>query len=204
MSVRGSFFDAAYEGTPAWDIGRPQSEFVRLARQRRRLAPEAGEIVGDVLDVGCGTGENALYLASRGHEVWGIDIVEAAIEKAQAKAKERGLKATFQVWNVLELDRLGRTFDTVIDSGLFHALSLSDIPRFVAGLKAVLRPGGTYLMLCFSEHEPGGWGPRRVTQAEIRSAFANGWRINYIREARFDTLHGPDGARAWLASITRV
>ena len=58
-----------------------------------RLA-EAGEIKGSVLDVGCGTGENALYLASLDHEVWGIDFAPVAIEKAQTKAWERGLEIT--------------------------------------------------------------------------------------------------------------
>jgi len=59
------FFEKAYHGTPPWDIGRPQREFVRLE--------EAGKISGDVLDVGCGTGENALFLAGCGHAVWGVD-----------------------------------------------------------------------------------------------------------------------------------
>ncbi|HEY9246113.1 MAG TPA: methyltransferase domain-containing protein [Candidatus Methanoperedens sp.] len=78
-----SFFNSAYEGIPPWDIGRPQKEFVRLA--------EDGEISGRVLDAGCGTGENALYIASLGYEVWGIDAVPSAIKKAKDKAKERGL-----------------------------------------------------------------------------------------------------------------
>ncbi|MGZ4914859.1 MAG: class I SAM-dependent methyltransferase [Halobacteriota archaeon] len=60
------FFSSVYEGTPPWDIGHPQREFVQLE--------EADEIKGSVLDVGCGTGENALYLAERGHEVWGVDF----------------------------------------------------------------------------------------------------------------------------------
>jgi 2-polyprenyl-3-methyl-5-hydroxy-6-metoxy-1,4-benzoquinol methylase len=80
-----SSFNSAYTGTPAWDIGRPQKEFVHLAR--------ANEIQGRVLDVGCGTGEHALYLAASGLEAWGVDSAPAAIDKAVAKAKERGLRA---------------------------------------------------------------------------------------------------------------
>ena len=191
-----SYFESAYTGVPPWDIGRPQSEFMRLA--------EAGETKGSVLDVGCGTGENALYLASLGHEVWGIDFAPAAIEKGRAKARERGLEVTLVVWNVLELQSFKRIFDIVIDSGLFHSLTDGERLLFVRSLTAVLEPGGTYFMLCFSEHEPGSWGPRRVTQAEIRAAFGQSWRINYIRQALFES-HLPQGpARAWLSSIARI
>jgi len=188
-------FNPAYAGTPPWDIGRPQKEIMRLA--------EAGEIQGSVLDVGCGTGENALYLAGLGYEVWGIDGAAAAIEKAQAKAAQRGLKANFLVADALDLQRLGRTFDTVIDTGLFHVFSDEERPLFAGSLATVLRPGGTYYMLCFSEREPGSWGPRRVTQAEVRATFSQGWRINAIREAAFE-VNQPGEARAWLSSITRL
>ena len=132
---------------PPWDIGRPQQEFVRLE--------EAGEIQGSVLDIGCGTGENALYLAGLGHDVWGIDSAPLAIEKAKAKARKRGLKATFLVFNALKLQH-------------------------------------------------GSWEPRRVTQAEIRATFQKGRKINYIREAVFESNVHDGGARAWLSSITRL
>jgi len=156
-------FDSFYEGTPPWDIGRPQKEFVQLV--------EAGEIVGSVLDVGCGTGENALFLASQGHTVWGIDSSPIAINNAQSKAERRKLNVNFLLWDALDLHNLGSTFDTIIDSGLFHVLSDAERTLFITNLAAVLSPGGTYFMLCFSDLEPGTYGPRRVTQAEIRSSF---------------------------------
>jgi len=191
-----SFFDSAYAGTPPWDIGRPQRAFVSLE--------EAGEIQGPVLDVGCGTGENALYLSSRGHEVWGIDGSPTAIEKAKAKAHERRLDVRFVVRDALKLSRLGRQFNTVIDCGLFHVFDDEERPMFVKSLASVLRPGGRYYMLCFSEREPGSFGPRRVTRAEIRNAFRTGWQLNSIREARFESHFGPEGAWAWLSSLTRL
>jgi len=187
------FFDAMYEGTPPWDIGRPQREFVRLEA--------AGELKGSVLDIGCGTGENALFLAGRGHEVWGIDFAPTAIEKAKAKAKQRGLKVTFRVADALQLQKLGRTFDAVIDSGLFHTFDDGDRSRFPRSLASVLPPGGRYLMMCFSEREPGDWGPRRVTQAEIRETFTKGWEIESIRPSKFEAIVEGGGAEAWLARI---
>jgi len=190
------FFEVAYHGTPPWDIGRPQWEFVRLE--------ESGEISGDVLDVGCGTGENTLFLASCGHDVWGVDSAPTAIETARRKAEERDLAATFLVTDTLNLHEIGRTFDTVIDSGLFHALSDPERPCFVRNVSAVLKPGGTYFMLAFSDREPGGYGPRRITKAEIQAAFSDGWRINGIKAAVFESRTRPEGSRAWLSSITKV
>lgn len=188
------FFDSTYTGTPPWDIGRPQSAFVRLA--------EAGRIRGSVLDVGCGTGENALFLAKRNHEVTGVDSSPKAIAKASQKTQERGLHATFLVHDAMRLNELGRTFDTVIDSGLFHVFSDHQRIGFVSGLSSVLTPGGMYYMLCFSDRQPGWGGPRRVSKDEIRSSFSNGWAIESIDEATFeDTMH--HSVRAWLACIER-
>ncbi|HLN79485.1 MAG TPA: class I SAM-dependent methyltransferase, partial [Candidatus Bathyarchaeia archaeon] len=161
------------------------------------------EIRGTVLDAGCGTGENALFLANQGYEVTGIDAIEAAIRKAKEKSRERRVPAVFLEWDALEISGLGKRFDTVIDCGLFHVFSDEERPLYVEGLSMVLVPGGTFRMLCFSEMEPGDWGPRRVTQREIREAFDRGWRVDSIREARFETNLGPEGCRAWLSSITR-
>ncbi len=190
--TREHFF-AAYPGSPPWDIGRAQEVYVRLGH--------AGAVRGAVLDVGCGTGENALLFAQLGHETWGIDMVPAAIESARAKASERGIEAHFEVADALELGRLGRTFDTVIDSGLFHVFSDQDRPRFRRSLEQVLVPGGTYLLLCFSDAQPGAGGPRRVRQEDIRTTFGEPWRVRSIEATRFeDTMH-EGGARAWIATL---
>jgi ubiquinone/menaquinone biosynthesis C-methylase UbiE len=189
-------FNSVYQGdTAPWDISRPQKEFVRLE--------EAGEIVGTVLDVGCGTGENALFLAARGRDVWGVDVTPIAIERARQKATARNLSVSFLALNALELRTLGRAFDTVIDSGLFHVLSNEERPLFIANLASVLYRHGTYFMLCFSELEPGSYGPRRVTQGEIKTAFDRAWRINYIRPAEMESRRPIGGIHAWLSSISK-
>jgi len=192
------WFKSAYEGQPPWDIGRPQPAIIALEEQ--------GEIKGDVLDVGCGTGENSLFLAQRGHTTYGIDIVPGAIETAQEKARQRHEKATFKVLSAFKLDTLGRRFDTVIDCGLFHTFDDDERECFVSGLPAAMRRGGVYHMLCFSDKatQP---GPRHVTQEEIRTAFTKGvkaFRVLSIRESYFDTRHRDSRVAAWLASIERM
>jgi cyclopropane fatty-acyl-phospholipid synthase-like methyltransferase len=190
------FFDSAYQGTPPWDIGRPQKEFIDLV--------ERGEISGSVLDIGCGSGDNALFFAQAGFEAWGIDSSPLAIQKAQQKGAQRGLTVHFQVLNALELATISRTFDTATDSGLFHTLSDADRPLFVKSLAAVLSSHGTYFMLCFSDKEPAGYGPRRITEQEIRETFSKGWLINYLRPATFESNIWAKGPRAWLSSISRT
>jgi cyclopropane fatty-acyl-phospholipid synthase-like methyltransferase len=188
-------FESAYLGTPPpWDIGRPQPAIVMLA--------ETGQITGSVLDVGCGTGENVLYLAERGFAASGVDGAPTAIKKAQAKAKGRGLNASFEVGDALDLSVPKRLYDTVIDSGLFHVFSDQDRTRFAESLRRVIRLGGVYFLMCFSDQQPGDWGPRRVTQAEIHSVFSDGWRVNQIQPSAFETNEGH--ADAWLASISRL
>ncbi len=188
-------FDAFYSGTPPWDIGRPQPAFQRLA--------DAGALNGRVLDVGCGTGEHALLAAKLGLDAVGIDTAGTAIAIAHRKARERGLAVRFVRANALQLESLGDTFDTVLDCGLFHVFSDEDRQRFVASLSAVVRPGGRYFMLCFSERQPGDAGPRRVTQAEIRTSFKGAWSVDSIEPATIEVTTGP-AVLAWLASLTRT
>jgi cyclopropane fatty-acyl-phospholipid synthase-like methyltransferase len=187
-------FNQSSSSTSSWEIGRPQPAIVRLA--------QSGNIVGTVLDVGCGTGENALYLSSLGHDVCAIDTANAAIDHARRKSLQRGTRVNFRLVDALALPCLGLTFDTVIDSGLFHIFSDEERGEYANNLGAVLKPGGRYFMLCISERESRE-GPRRVTQAEIRDTFRNGWIINDIEESRFETLIHEGGANAWLASISK-
>ena len=189
-------FDAMYTATPPWDIDRPQPTFVALV--------EKGVVRGEVLDVGCGTGEHALMAAEVGLDATGIDMAVAAIERAQGKARERGLPVRFVVHDALDLVSLGEHYDTVLDSGLFHVFEDQDRVRFVDGLRRVVVAGGTYHLLCFSDRQSGDWGPRRVTQEEIRSSFAEGWRIDSIESASFDINLEPGHALAWHAVITRT
>lgn len=190
------FEDAYRAGAPPWDIGRPQPEVVRLA--------EEGEVVGDVLDAGCGTGENALHLARLGLRVMGVDASPLAVERAREKARERGLPAAFLVADALDLARLRRRFETVIDCGLFHVFGPEDRRRYAHSLCEVLSPGGTLHLLCFSDEEPPGPGPHRIAEHDIRDAFRSLFALTRIRPGRFESLLHEGGAKAWVATLVRI
>src|ERR1700683_5840831 len=120
--MTGLPWDASYHHGPApWDVG-PQPAVVRLA--------SAGGFTGTVLDAGCGTGENALLLASLGLSVLGVDVAETALALAREKATHRGLNVEFTTADAFQLQRLGRTFDTVLDCGLFHTFDADERPRY--------------------------------------------------------------------------
>jgi cyclopropane fatty-acyl-phospholipid synthase-like methyltransferase len=192
-------WDESYTGEapPPWDIGRPQPTIARLA--------ESGLLTGRVLDVGCGTGEHALLAASNGAQATGVDLSPTAIGRARAKASERALDVRFEIADALHLSQLGLEFDVIVDSGVFHVFSNEDRPRYVASLAGVLRPGGTLYLMCFSDRQPGDFGPRRVRQDELRTSFSDGWAVKSITADTFEInpMREATHAQAWLAVFSR-
>ena len=196
--MTGLPWDASYRDGPApWDIGRPQSAVVRLASE--------GKFAGAVLDVGCGTGENTLHLASLGLSVLGVDVAETALSIALEKADLRGIKVDFAAVDAFQLERLGRRFDTVLDCGLFHTFNASERTGYVSSLASVTNRDGTLFVLCFSSEGPDA-GPHPVQQEELRAAFhpGSGWNITAIERERIQTNYHDHGAPAWLSTIRRT
>lgn len=192
-------FLLAYEGAPPWAIGRPQAEVIRLE--------ETGAFRGRVLDVGCGTGHNAIHLASRGHDVLGVDLVPRAIEIARTAAKLRNVEVRFEVRDARHLEGLG-SFDSALDAGVFHIFDDEDRAAYVAALGSVLGPGAHLHVIVFSDEEPAEWGgPRRVTKRELEHAFQDGWHVRAIDAARYETMlpahEATAGGHAWHATIER-
>lgn len=189
-------FDDAYVGVPLWDIGRPQREVIELV--------ERGAFRSPLLDAGCGTGENALAIAASGATVLGVDASPRAIGRAMDKARAGALAGVeFLVADVFTLEGLGRRFASALDCGLFHVFDDHERPVYAASLYAALEPGATLNLLCFSDRERPGWGPRRVSEAELRATFARGWEAAAIVPAVFETNLDPGEVRAWLATFIR-
>lgn len=202
--MTGLPWDASYHDGPApWDTGQPQPAIVRVASE--------GGFAGPVLDAGCGTGENALQVASLGLPVLGVDVAETALATARAKAPSVALRLTslevdFAAADALQLQRLERKFETVVDCGLFHTFDRSERPGYGASLASVTEHGGTLYVLCFSD-EGLDTGPHPVSQEELRSAFGpgDGWDVAAIVPDRVQTRYHDDlGAPAWLATIKRI
>jgi SAM-dependent methyltransferase len=198
-------FQRAYSDrtTPPWDIGRPQPALMEAQRR--------GWIRGSVLDAGCGTGEHSLHFAAAGCDVVGVDVVPAAIERAVAKAAQPGLANPphFVVADVIrEPAALGdRTFDTVVDMGFFHTLTDEQRTAWRSVLAHVLVAGGSYVMVCFSDLVPGGYGPRRISEAEIRDTFrhSDGFEVAELERAEIESNRGAAvvAIPAWLTKIDR-
>jgi cyclopropane fatty-acyl-phospholipid synthase-like methyltransferase len=157
-----------------------------------------------VLDAGCGSGENALQIAARGIEIIGVDVARTAIRQAQQTASDRGITATFLVADALQLHRLGRTFQTVLDCGLFHTFDDEERPAYVESLTAATSPGSVLHLLCFSDMAPGNEGPRRISEVELRASFRAGWKVVSIEPDRLVTNFDSSGVPAWLAKIERT
>lgn len=165
---------------------------------------ERGLFRGRLLDVGCGTGEHALLAAELRLEATGLDSSPRAIAIAREKAGRRGLHVHVVVGDALDLGWLGEQFDTVVDSGLFHVFGDDQRAEYVQNLGLVTSPGGHLLLLCFSDQMPGDFGPRRVTERELRTCFAEGWSVYLLERSRMQVRSAPEGADAWLAVLTRA
>ncbi len=192
-------WEASYLDGPApWDIGQPQPAVLRLAAE--------GAFAGAVLDAGCGTGENALHIASLGLRVLGVDVAQTALSTAREKASGRGVDADFVLADALHLDRLGAAFQSVLDCGLFHTFDSDERRGYVASLASVISRGGHLYVLCFSDVGADTCGPHPIGEEELRAAFtrSGGWNVSSVSPDRIQTRFEAHGVPAWLARIDRI
>ena len=200
-SLKHLFFDLWYRfGKPPWIIDGAQPDLIATA--------EKGEVRGPtVLDVGCGDGNNAIYLASRGFDVTGVDFSAKAINIAKQKARDAEVEVKFITLDALNIGTLAKRFDTVIDFGLFHNLEGDSRERYVRALSDVCVSKGQLLMQCLGDQAgeydvyPHRFGPQPLSQDSIRASFSVGWKIEWIRLGVCQSNHSFENYSSWLTAM---
>lgn len=188
-------FDALYRGespaegvppmTPPWDSKAPKESVVGWQT--------AGLVGGAVLDIGCGLGDNAIYLAQQGHSVTGLDFSPAALTTARSRAADAGVDVRFAVADATKLEGYTDAFDTVIDSGMFHCLEDDGKRSYAHALHRATRPGARLLLSCFSDANAVDeeWPRPMVSEQTLRDVFSEaGWDVTSVEPA---TVQRPDG-----------
>lgn len=184
------------EGETPWDSGVPSKELVRVLAQEKIEPCRAVEL-------GCGTGTNAIYLASHRFDVTGLDFSSAALERARKKAAEAGVEVRLLEADLSRLALDLEPFDFLFDRGCYHTVRRVDVAGFLRSLKRLSRPGSRYLVLAGNANEQTTEGPPRVHEHEIRVDLEPLFEIHWIREFRFDVPNPPEGFLAWSCYMTR-
>ncbi|WP_137725745.1 SAM-dependent methyltransferase [Prescottella subtropica] len=166
-----------------WDIGEAQPVV--------RALESEGEIESDVLDIGCGPGENTIFLAGHGYRVWGLDAAPAAIDIARGRARDRrvGDAVTFEVADATDLGGWADRFTTIVDSALYHCFPEGKRAAYVAELHRAARSQCRLHLLCFSDRVPDGFpGPFRIDEDNLRGTLADGgWHIRRLERTTYTT-----------------
>lgn len=165
-------------GAMPWDIGEPQPALIEV--------DDAGEISGEVVDIGCGLGDNAIFLAGRGHRVTGVDGAPSALAIARERAAERGHAVEFVVADATSLDGFEGRFDTAVDSALYHCLNEDDRRAYLSALHRACKPGARLHLFCFSEDVPEAFpAPFRISERNLRDTVGEKWEITRLEPARY-------------------
>jgi SAM-dependent methyltransferase len=169
-----------------WDIGGPQPVLVAL--------DDAGLIGGEVLDAGCGLGDNSIFLASRGHRVTGVDEVQRALDEGARRAAAKGVHVEFTRADVTSLEGFEDRFDTVVDSALYHCLTAENQQRYVAALHRAGKPGAKLHLFCFADEGPELFPVmQRVSEQNLRETFGPLWNITTLQLVWYKTALTPGG-----------
>lgn len=196
-----NFFSSVYQNAAPWDIGAPQPAMAALIEKYPPANP--------VLDLGCGSGDLAIYLAKLGHQVVGIDFIESAIQNAQDKVSSlphgTALSLNFQVADALSPSLLNKKFGAVFDSGFYHLFNQDQCERLIDEVASILRPYGCYYLHEFAVEFPVPNVPRQISIDEIKTYFTadKGWRIKEIQTVEFLSRVAPP-VPATCACIERM
>lgn len=198
MSEAAHWDDHYRAGQPPWETGSPSSELERVIAEQE-IAPCR------VVDLGCGSGINAVWLAQRGFDVTGIDVSTLAIQQARSRAAEVGVTIRFEQDDLLAPRGQYEPFPFFFDRGCYHAVRRVDAAAYVRTLQRLTQPNALGLVLAGnsgSTHQPG-QGPPVVSEEELRSELGAAFEIVHLREFEFDGTPGPTPFLAWSCLVRR-
>lgn len=179
-----------------WDSGLASKELARVLRELNIVPSRA-------MELGCGTGTNAVFLAQQGFDVTAVDCSPLALNQARQKATDVGVAVEFILADVERFGAGMEPFDFVFDRGVYHCCRRVDLPGYIATLEHVTRPGTRYLSLAGNANEQTEHGPPRVTEAEIRAELGGLFEIDMLRAFHFEDAGGVRGPLGWSTLMTR-
>ena len=191
-------WDAPYrrERLPGWDVGRPCSHMVK-AVEDKTFKP------GRAIVFGCGSGTNAIYLASKGFEVTGVDVSPTALAVAARKAHKAEVEVDWMLADVVALPKL-QPYDLIFDRGCYHHICQYDSPGYVETLRRLSRAGTRAMILAGSPADGNSGGPPRIKEETIRKDFSTLFEFDWLRGIHFDSRN-PDAksSSAWSIHLRR-
>jgi SAM-dependent methyltransferase len=191
-------WDAPYrrDRLPGWDVGRPCTHLVQ-AVEDKTFKP------GRAIVFGCGSGTNAIYLASRGFEVTGVDVSPAALAIASKKARRAGVQVDWILADVVALPPL-EPYDLIFDRGCYHHVCQYDSPGFVKSLRRLSKAGTRVMILAGRPADGNRGGPPRIKEETIRRDFSTLFDVEWLRHIHFDSRNpNARGASAWSIHLRR-
>lgn len=197
MSVQNRFKERYRTGDTPWDLGRADFNLIDMVTKRPISKCKA-------LDIGCGTGDNAVWLAQQNFIVTGTDSSEIAIEKAMEKVSKAKVKCTFYVIDFLKHEIPDTSFGFVFDRGCFHSFDSDEERKMYAkNVASHLEKGGLWLSLIGSADDPPrDTGPPRRTAKEIVGAVERYFEILSLTSGHFGSKR-PDPPRAWVCLMKK-
>ncbi|QDU79613.1 putative S-adenosyl-L-methionine-dependent methyltransferase TehB [Polystyrenella longa] len=179
-----------------WDSRLVSKELIRVLKDHS-IEP------GRALELGCGTGTNAIYLAEQGFAVTAVDISERAIDTAAMKANEANVDIRFVLSDITDLQMVVSPFDFVFDRGCYHCVRKEKLSGFLNTLKKCTRPGSLWLTLSGNSHESDDEHIPKVSEEELKAELGDLFEFVQLREFHFEDEGERQGPLGWSALLKR-
>lgn len=190
------------EADTPWDSGLISRE-LRREIEGESLGPGTAIVSGTALEIGCGSGTNAVYLAQRGFAVTAVDVAPKAVEQAEAKARAAGVAVRFVCGDFARAELAG-PFDFVFDRGCYHCVRRAgQLGGYLKALARLTRPGSRLLILAGNADDEQPGGPPKVQAAEILADFEPSARLLRLEAFRFEDAFSAEGPLGWRCSLVR-